>query len=287
MPAPLGYKDFTTGEILTSTDVDGYLMQGIWVFATAAARDTAVTSPQEGNTCYLKDSDVIQVYSGTTWATQSASNPISANILDAKGDLIGATADNTPARLAVGTNGQVLTADSTAATGLAYTTLSSGALTFVKAQTIGSAVSSVTVTGAFSATYDNYLIQVSGGVGSTTGGTAGNLTLGSTATGYFMSGVYMLYTSATVNGFNVNNGAAWSATYVSTTGHSGFITLQNPFLSDETTFASNLVGLGSTEFQARYAGFLNNTTSYTAFTLTASAGTMTGGTIRVYGFQNS
>jgi hypothetical protein len=47
-------------------------------------------------------------------------------ILDAKGDLISATAADTPARLAVGSNGQVLTADSTAATGLKWATASSG-----------------------------------------------------------------------------------------------------------------------------------------------------------------
>jgi hypothetical protein len=58
------------------------------------------------------------------WVTSDDANAIQNTIVDAKGDLIGATAADTPARLAVGTNGQVLTADSTAATGLAWTTVS-------------------------------------------------------------------------------------------------------------------------------------------------------------------
>jgi hypothetical protein len=57
-----------------------------------------------------------------TWVAQDDSNAIQNAIVDAKGDLIAATAADTPARLAVGTNGQVLTADSTAATGLAWAT---------------------------------------------------------------------------------------------------------------------------------------------------------------------
>jgi hypothetical protein len=61
-----------------------------------------------------------------SWVAQDDSNAIQNAIVDAKGDLIGATAADTPARLAVGTNGQVLTADSTAATGLAWATPSSG-----------------------------------------------------------------------------------------------------------------------------------------------------------------
>jgi hypothetical protein len=72
MAAPLGFKTFATGDVLTAADTNGYLMQGIWVFADATARDAAVTSPQEGNACYLKDTDNIMVYSGSAWVTKSS-----------------------------------------------------------------------------------------------------------------------------------------------------------------------------------------------------------------------
>jgi hypothetical protein len=67
MAAGLGFKDFTTGEVLTANDVDGYLMQGVWVFASAAARTSAVPSPQEGNMSFLKDTNSTEYYSGSAW----------------------------------------------------------------------------------------------------------------------------------------------------------------------------------------------------------------------------
>jgi hypothetical protein len=69
--------------------------------------------------------------SGSVTLSLDSAAVIAPTIVDAKGDLIAATAADTPARLAVGTNGQVLTADSTAATGLAWATPSGGGSTYV------------------------------------------------------------------------------------------------------------------------------------------------------------
>jgi hypothetical protein len=67
MAAGLGLKTFVTGDVLTAADTNGYLMQGVWVFADAAARTAAVTSPQEGNMSYLKDTNSTEYYSGSAW----------------------------------------------------------------------------------------------------------------------------------------------------------------------------------------------------------------------------
>ena len=58
MAAPLGWKDFASGDVLTAADMDGYVMaQIIAVFADATARDAAITSPQEGQHAWLKSDD--------------------------------------------------------------------------------------------------------------------------------------------------------------------------------------------------------------------------------------
>jgi hypothetical protein len=120
MAAGQGFKTFTTGEVLTAGDVNGYLMQGVLVFASAAARDAAIISPQEGQCCYLKDTDAVQTYSGSAWVGFDDSNAIQNSIVDAKGDIVAASGNDTPARLAVGNNGETLVANSSTSTGLAY-----------------------------------------------------------------------------------------------------------------------------------------------------------------------
>jgi hypothetical protein len=67
MAAGLGFKTFTTGEVLTAADTNGYLMQGVLVFASSAARAAAITSPQEGQYSYLKDTNATEYYDGSAW----------------------------------------------------------------------------------------------------------------------------------------------------------------------------------------------------------------------------
>ena len=64
MAAGSGFKTFATGDVLTASDVNGYLMQNAWVFADAAARTAAVTSPQQGNLSFLKSTNSLEYYSG-------------------------------------------------------------------------------------------------------------------------------------------------------------------------------------------------------------------------------
>ena len=121
MPAA-GYKLFVTGDVLTAAQVNDYLMlQTVMVFANSAARTSALSAVlAEGLVSYLQDTNVVEIYTGAAWVSLDDPNAIQNTIVDAKGDLIAATAADTPARLAVGANDTMLVGDSTAATGLAY-----------------------------------------------------------------------------------------------------------------------------------------------------------------------
>ena len=156
-------------------------------------------------------------------------------------------------------------------------------LRLIKKQTIGSAVSSVQVTGAFSATYDNYKILVVGGVGSTTSRLG--LTLGATATGYAYATTGRSYSATGATFAQSSNTTSWPNAGTGTVnGINAEISLENPFNTTYTTVKTQSVAILTTDEFQTMGGFLNNTTSYTAFTLTPNAGTLTGGTIYVYGY---
>jgi hypothetical protein len=152
----------------------------------------------------------------------------------------------------------------------------------VKTQTIGTAVSSVTVTGAFSADYDNYVINISGGAASTDANI--QVRLGASATAYSGSLIYSTYTIATVALAQDNNNTQFSfAGSGATNGLQFSGRILGPNLAKHTAIASDYLGNLS---GGNYNGIHKATTQHTAFTLIAGSGTWTGGTIKVYGYRN-
>jgi hypothetical protein len=171
------------------------------------------------------------------------------------------------------TSGQILTAAQMNAAGL----------WLVKSQTIGSAVSSQVVTDAFTTDFDSYKITITGGVASSAA--LLSCQLGSTVTGYYWAHNYYTYAGSTGASAGSNSANFSRVGVTSTTVLSSNFDLINPFLAKNTIVNYSYVDPRTNGEAGAGGGFLNDTTSYTAFTLAISSGTMTGGTVRVYGYN--
>jgi len=155
-------------------------------------------------------------------------------------------------------------------------------LWLVKTQTVGTGVSSVTLTNCFSADYDAYEVVLSNVDGSS-GTSALVLQLvdsGGTpaTTNYKSTGFFMTYASTTVNGINQTT---WECS-LSATNFGGKVSIFNPFLAVPSYF--NNTSNDDTYLRV-YGGTHTTASSYVSLKLAPNAGTLTGGTIRVYGYQ--
>lgn len=225
-----------------------------------------------------------------SWVTQDDTNAIQNAIMDAKGDLIAATAADTPARLAVGTNGHVLTADSTAATGIKWAAPAPTAsgLTLVGQSTF-SATNSVIFNNVFSSTYQNYLVvgRITGTAtsiawrlrASGTNATASNYTYqsfsseGTSNTSARATGAPVFYGPA------VTNGEITTFTYGVFSPNEAAITGVEMRHQSRSSSANNSLNIN--------VGAHTLTNAYDGFEFYESgAGSITG-SIRVYGYQNS
>jgi hypothetical protein len=157
-------------------------------------------------------------------------------------------------------------------------------LWLVKSQTVGSGVSSVAVTGAFSAAYDNYLITLQGG--SMSVDTALKLQLGSTTSGYFGAFIHTPnYAGGTAQSAGDNNSSSFTYGGASNVSNAQMaVYLAGPNKATRTFLTSSQISY-STVF-GTYTGVEASSTQHTGFTLIPFSGTMTGGTIRVYGYRN-
>lgn len=181
------------------------------------------------------------------------------------------------------TSGEVLTASDT------NTYLANSGLVYVKSQTIGSAVTSIIVTNAFSSEYNNYFLTVNDVQMSTasdsitlqmrTGTTTAN-------TSYYQVLNYAVW-AGTTGVAAVNNGTYWNniARGLGAGDKQNFsVNIYAPFLANKTSFSSIVIGA---DLAGPSAGFHDSATSYDQCVITSLFGTMTGGTVRVYGYRKA
>lgn len=221
--------------------------------------------------------------------TWSSVDPLT--ILDAKGDLITATAADTPARLAVGTNDQVLMADSSTATGLKWGTPTSGAFTEITSTTLNNTAATYTYSSL--GTYKHLFILGTSLVYDAAGN---NYTFvrfnGDTASNY--SYAWAGYNNTSVGGETnsgdqkISVGVTWGRTADSGLYSGRFALWIYDYRSSLTkslySQSAAWPGSAASTWQANGTGVWNSTSAITSITLLASTATnWKSGTIKVYG----
>jgi hypothetical protein len=162
------------------------------------------------------------------------------------------------------------------------TAVGNSGLVLVKAQTVGSGVSSVTVTDAFSATYKSYLIQMTN-VASSAGGVI-TFQLTGLTTGYYGNLMYANF----AGGAPTSAGYSNASQFTHAGGTNGVtanlnLTCINPFLTQNTIMTSDFIDSSNA---GRGQAYQSSTTSVTGFNIGLTAGTLTGGQITIYGYRN-
>ena len=242
--------------------------------------DTAMVDLKGGTT-----GQVLAKASGTdldfSWVAQDDSNAIQNAIVDAKGDLIGATAADTPARLAVGTNGQVLTADSTAATGLAWANAAAGTLTLASIASGSLSGTSFTVSSLTQDTIRIRLIAQNNGSNhrnylrlNSSSSAVYEYEVGNTRDNYFntTSGTEFYLSNLLSKAGNTGNCMDITLTSCKET---GFTLIEWRGYQNESGTSGNEIILG--------AGIFKTAAQITSFTVTNAAAAWTGGTYTVFG----
>jgi hypothetical protein len=210
---------------------------------------------------------------------------IAKSIVDAKGDLIAATAADTVSRLAVGTNGQVLTADSAEATGMKWATAAGGGdLTRITKVTFTNSTA-INIDNCFSSAYDFYMIQYKVTSSTTSQYIVAQMRSGgtnNTTANYSSTNVYSQYSGTTVAGDGVANSVSGRVGYTrSSDEFCGNLFVYNPFSAQYTTWANMTP---DADYSQTFAGIHKVKTSYDGIAILPNAGNLTG-ELNIYGFK--
>jgi hypothetical protein len=243
-----------------------------------------------GTTITLVDAtiagDIIEVFANELVPLTDA---ISKGQFNAKGALLSATAASTPGVLAVGSNNQVLTADSSTATGLKWATPATGAMVLINRTSI-SAAATTTVDNLFSDTYENYYLVLNYGV--STAGNNGILKFRYATTthsaGYYHSALGAGNGGTLNSNFYGHNVANISFPQVTTGSNFAY----SAFIQRSSTASKQLIGY---HYHNDYfynnvissGGFIvDSSQAWSGIELTTNAGTLTG-VLSIYGLAKS
>jgi len=221
-----------------------------------------------------------------TTVFNNAAAAIAKSIIDAKADLITATAADTPARLAVGTDGQVLTADSTTATGLKWAGVSAWSPNLTLLNAGGTALTGAGTITVNVSSFDSYLIHIDA---ASSANASAFMRLRINAD----SGNNYNYVNVGLSGTSVKADTPAAATSIYNLGRMGnnagnalygFATILGGKTTGLKPISSVAYGDGTTTNES-YAtnGYYYGTAAITSISLLASTGNFDAGTIYIYG----
>jgi hypothetical protein len=286
----MAIQDFTAGQVLTAAQMDSLQANDYNQTVSTKTASYTLVAADKGTRVVMNSASATTITVNTSLFSAGDTLFIQ-NISTGVCTVTAGTATVSSAgSLAIPQNGSGILYFTSAGVSIFYPSAgaaTSSGLTLISTTTIGTTVSSVTVTGAFSSTYDNYKITLSGGVSSASNIEIGMI-LGSTTTGYYRFLIFGSYVSNTVNGSASANVSSWAHAGNATTSMlNAEIELYGPNLAKKTVIVGRNSSTDTGQSGVWQNGFLNDSTQYTAFTLSPASGTLTGGTIRVYGYQNS
>jgi|LakMenE18May11ns_1017448.scaffolds.fasta_scaffold9856849_2 hypothetical protein len=240
--------------------------------------------PEPDNTDLVKNGALAMRTLGNAIDT-TMGTMVAKTIVDAKGDIIAATAADTVSRLAVGANNTVLTADSSTATGLKWAASSSGALTLI-ARTSFSNVATQAFDSVFTSTYKNYLVVFDAVSAATSSDKlqlqfrySGNTTQ---ATGLYSNIIWARANSATVTNEFVTNSTAANIGYTTGSSGSGFMYVSQVGNTSQNAIANGQYFEGSGVYGGSFNAVSSVGRTYDGFLLKSSSTNITG-TVSIYG----
>jgi hypothetical protein len=272
----------------TTAPLAGGGTSGALTLSIAAATTSVVGAVQLSDSTSTTSSVLASTPTATKAAYDLAAAAIPKSTATAKGNVFTATAASTPAVLAVGTNGQVLTADSTAATGLKWAAGGASGMTFI-ARTTFSNVATQAFDSVFTSTYKNYLV-VFDAVSAATGSDklqlqfrySGNTTQ---ATGLYSNCVWARANAATVTNEFVTNSTASNIGFTigqSTFPGSGFMYVSQVGNASLAAIANGQYFEGNGVYGGSFNAVSSTARTYDGFLLKSSSTNITG-TVSIYG----